>query len=820
MCRTIQIFGLAMLWLFLVQTVHGQMLAWDVDGQPGNQELFEATTIAPYLETAFLVRGDGLNPNSLANSFNSSSFSADTSFTVAVENDEYIAFSIRTKPGFSISLTTLDANIRRSSSGPFLFQWQYSLDDFATEGIDIGDVIEYDGTETNGVRIDQIDLSTFSDLQDVGSGTTITFRLYGWGASSGAGSFAIGRLSGDNLAIDGTYTVDIGTDGPIIFHTPSDEVLSTGDRLLTAHIVGDELVIEGVDRPVLWYRVDGGAWNHAYFTAAEEDVYEFVLPGQEYGRFVEYYLAARDQHDVRTSPEGGSGTDPVGNTAPSTFYSYTVEEVTIDGLVFYFTRDPGDVSEENWVYYPYAGMGSEEGDVGFHDPDDWTYLDPVFPFYLVVEGDSELIAAEFSLNWNPELGEVDISMGNLFPDEGSYYFTETVGSGRMRVNALSLAGNVTPDAGEYLATISVTATRPGHHELSIDDISLRYYDDAEDAQVEIPGTSFPGEIKFYLGDFGYEDGGSFAGAQGDGSIDYADLMLFSNAYWSQRGDAGYMTKYDVGPTNESGSYFTLPAADGSIDFEDLVIFAIGYYRSADNLLPKQMNEPLRMLVYDAERDADGSVRIPLGFERNRHDLRAFSLELKFPEDALRYRMTTRAGDLDRDLGFLAARENDGIVMIDAAIVGRNSEAFSREGVFAHLYFDANGTNDAAGIDIISAKARDGSNRDIPVEIVQRRDESPARKPVRFDLAQNYPNPFNPTTTIAYQVPLDLHVDIVVYTILGEEVVRLVSEFHESGYYTVAWNGMNAHGRPVPSGLYLYRMQAGEFVATKRMLFLK
>ena len=94
------------------------------------------------------------------------------------------------------------------------------------------------------------------------------------------------------------------------------------------------------------------------------------------------------------------------------------------------------------------------------------------------------------------------------------------------------------------------------------------------------------------------------------------------------------------------------------------------------------------------------------------------------------------------------------------------------------------------------------------------------QPKQFELAQNFPNPFNPTTSIRYQLPQAATVRLSVFNLLGQEVVTLVNEKQNAGYYTLQWDGRNQSGQTVASGIYLYRIEAGEFRVTKRMVLLK
>lgn len=93
-------------------------------------------------------------------------------------------------------------------------------------------------------------------------------------------------------------------------------------------------------------------------------------------------------------------------------------------------------------------------------------------------------------------------------------------------------------------------------------------------------------------------------------------------------------------------------------------------------------------------------------------------------------------------------------------------------------------------------------------------------PVAYALHQNYPNPFNPTTTIRYQVSKRGGVVLEIFNLLGQHVKTLVNEEQVTGTYTVSWRGENVNGIPVASGVYVYRLRAGDFVASRKMLILR
>jgi len=98
--------------------------------------------------------------------------------------------------------------------------------------------------------------------------------------------------------------------------------------------------------------------------------------------------------------------------------------------------------------------------------------------------------------------------------------------------------------------------------------------------------------------------------------------------------------------------------------------------------------------------------------------------------------------------------------------------------------------------------------------------APAQLPADFALHQNYPNPFNPTTAISFTLGEKTAVTLTVFNILGERVAVLVDGDMEAGSHTVTWDGTDYNGSQVASGLYLYRLTAGDRVISKKMTLLK
>jgi hypothetical protein len=121
--------------------------------------------------------------------------------------------------------------------------------------------------------------------------------------------------------------------------------------------------------------------------------------------------------------------------------------------------------------------------------------------------------------------------------------------------------------------------------------------------------------------------------------------------------------------------------------------------------------------------------------------------------------------------------------------------------------------------IKEALLADRNGRVVPVKIVTEEKEEDSR-PYAFALLHNYPNPFNPQTQIRYALPQDCDVKLTIYNLLGQKVRVLVDEHQRAGYKTVFWNGKDRQDAEVASGIYFYKIEAGEFIQTKKMLLVK
>ena len=93
-------------------------------------------------------------------------------------------------------------------------------------------------------------------------------------------------------------------------------------------------------------------------------------------------------------------------------------------------------------------------------------------------------------------------------------------------------------------------------------------------------------------------------------------------------------------------------------------------------------------------------------------------------------------------------------------------------------------------------------------------------PITYNLYNAYPNPFNPITTLRYELPETGLVNIIIYDMLGRQVRTLLNQAQDAGFKSVIWDATNDYGKPVSAGIYLYQIQAGEYMQTKKLVLLK
>lgn len=190
-------FTLILIFLCTGMNGFGQILGWQFytadSSNKGQNSTYTSTITDANLETSVLTRGAGAPASSSVSNTFATIFTPSATLNDAITNNAYFEFTVKPKSGYYVSLTDLDVNIRISVATMY-YQFRYSLD--GTNFTDIGSPGTLSDLNLNGVFQNTIDLAAYTNLTNVPSTTTITFRLYGWGAS---GSFAIGKSGSANV---------------------------------------------------------------------------------------------------------------------------------------------------------------------------------------------------------------------------------------------------------------------------------------------------------------------------------------------------------------------------------------------------------------------------------------------------------------------------------------------------------------------------------------------------------------------------------------------------------------------------------------------
>lgn len=137
-----------------------------------------------------------------------------------------------------------------------------------------------------------------------------------------------------------------------------------------------------------------------------------------------------------------------------------------------------------------------------------------------------------------------------------------------------------------------------------------------------------------------------------------------------------------------------------------------------------------------------------------------------------------------------------------------------------LDYSSRTTTASPSYDPVTGAAIPATTSDLVIDAVVTAAETGPVLPVEFALEQNYPNPFNPSTRILFALPQAGKASLSIYNMLGQKIATLVDGTLAAGTHAVTWNGRDARGLQMPSGVYFYSLKTSSFTATKRMILLK
>jgi hypothetical protein len=292
----------------------------------------------------------------------------------------------------------------------------------------------------------------------------------------------------------------------------------------------------------------------------------------------------------------------------------------------------------------------------------------------------------------------------------------------------------------------------------------------------------------YLGDYDF-----------DNEIGINDLNSFVNG-WRLDKD---ITK-ELGPVTGSAPYFR-PVPDGVFDLRDGMTFVRmwRWYQSnsAGKMLAKQLPSIGKEVAVESAPD-HFMITPPRG-------TKAVEVMLSYPVKDIDLNVASVEAVTDQAITLTHVDTTNGTILIHSAQL-KGSSTPIRVNV-AHLQKELDIPIDISYQFIGKNSETIGSGNAV-------HDIMPV--PTEFALHNNYPNPFNPTTTIAYDLPLDGTVRLVIYDVMGREVTRLVNGFTPAGYHSVRWDARNKLGENVSAGVYFYHLQSGNYVKTQKMVLLK
>ena len=300
-------------------------------------------------------------------------------------------------------------------------------------------------------------------------------------------------------------------------------------------------------------------------------------------------------------------------------------------------------------------------------------------------------------------------------------------------------------------------------------------------------------------------------------INYGDVSLNSEV---THYDASLILKYLVGDISLNNQQLknanvsmdtTVSALDASLILQNVVglIDSLPYDTTSGLLLASG-----DIGMEDGIIQANQSVDVPL-FLSNGNNILAFEGLITFNTEHLIFDSLSRSELLE---GFtIETNVENGKIKI----AGAGSLPDGQEGIFVTLRFIAveNFSDDRTAVTLNRLRWNEESViEDVATAVLSIGvgiSDNHSGIPTEFALSQNYPNPFNPSTTILYQLPKSTHVKLSIYDITGKLVETLVNEYKNAGYYSIEWNAENSS-----SGIYLYRIDAGEFSNVRKCLIVK
>ena len=295
----------------------------------------------------------------------------------------------------------------------------------------------------------------------------------------------------------------------------------------------------------------------------------------------------------------------------------------------------------------------------------------------------------------------------------------------------------------------------------------------------------------------------------DSRVGFDDFFIFSDNFGLDAGSQDFEPAFDLSPNNK-------------IDFDDFFVFVDYFGRSIEasgKVVPLTAG-----LNSEASLYLEASAALPRVGEEMAIDVdladfvgvKGYGFTVNYDAETLEFVKVTSESSLLGETELAQPRiisKTEGTISVAAY-----GQTVDKGELDMSLIFRSTAEIEDGRLYFSEGELRDGN---FAVNQVARLGEVQIQtRPEAFALANNYPNPFNPETTIKYALPDPVDVRLEIYNMLGQQVRTLVAEPQNAGRYTVRWDATNESGHSLSTGIYFYRLVAGEFHKVEKMLLLK
>jgi FlgD Ig-like domain len=702
-------------------------------------------------------------------------------------------------------------------------------------------------TALSNQGVSPFDVAFTSTDAGVGGGTVELFVNYEGAAFTSFGTFATSPISFTAAQGEGTYGFyTVGTDdlgntevdpgsaqttcvvdltAPVSSVTALDEFQTVGIFDIT--VTGSDN-LTGVASYELFYSLDAGPWTSAGSNA--DGNFSFTSPGD--GAYEFHSIAVDGVGHSEAAPAIADATTTVDTNGPTGIFAVnggaiatnnadvTLNMVISGCLEMRFSNDNLTFSE-GWVLYDTLHAWTIEASEGEHtvygefrdqagnllqvtDSIGYDIQAPAAVTYLELDHGHETV----NLSWhNPDdsdLDHLEIWRGLLHDGSSLTVYPDYVGgvvpaAPADRAAALAnseweLVGN-TEGAVEAFADTVVTRG-VYYYEIFAVDIAGNF---------SAPNGQQLASINYILGDMAL----AF-----DGQVAVVDLTTLAASYGYTDGDDDFNKDADVGPTNDFSST-GIPQPDDYVGFDDLMITASNYgvAKSSGKVSPGEIQNP-EPVVLNWVQSSPKSFTLRL--ESSGSALKGLNISADLPTETS---VTVTAGDLARNQDAMVFLQNIPAHGLDTgcAMLGGN-QGFIGTGDLLVVTLADGADPTSLDLENLTLVLRDTNNQDLEFSFEQQ--ISSVDIPTSFALGRNYPNPFNPMTAISFALPKQENVRLEIYGLDGRRVAVLVNGTLGAGHHEITWTGRDDSGHQVASGVYFYRIRAGEFADVKKMTLMK